>query len=329
MITTSDGGYIMVGETLYTDTNFTVHHGSFMDADIGVLKLDSLGKKVWSQTIGGTGDERCWAVVAGSNNSCYIIGSTPSDDFDCTGNHGGTSGSSDVYLARLDMNGDLLWHKDLWGTGDDGGKCGWQDGNGGVIIGGSTNSHDGEVTHYVGGVLVLDVDSSGNIAWNSSYGNASNESPNAICKAMDGSIWIAGESGPKGGQIDTAYGNTDAWFVHTDNAGNFINAKVLGSRQQDEGYMIYPLSNGNIIAGGYYDTAGGAFPIISWGSGDAFIAIFAPWPENVQQINATHDPFRIYPNPANQFVNVENLQKNNYYLTVSDVFGRTVYTTNH
>ena len=165
-----------------------------------------------------------------------------------------------------------------------------------------------------------------------SYGNGGAESPNAICKATDGSIWIGGVSGTKGGEIDTAYGNTDAWFVHTDGVGNFLNAKVLGGSGQDRGLMIYPLSNDNIIAGGYYSKNDGAFSALeSYSSvlaADAFLVVFAPWPESVQQINALNTTVKIYPNPATEFVTLEALQKDNYNILITDVLGRTVYRTN-
>src|SRR6185437_7430682 len=55
MIATNDGGYIIVGEVFYTDTNFTKHYGDLMSSDIGVVKVDSVGNKMWCKVIGGTG----------------------------------------------------------------------------------------------------------------------------------------------------------------------------------------------------------------------------------------------------------------------------------
>jgi len=332
MIATDDGGYIMAGETNYTDVDFPIHYGSFTNADIAVLKVDSSGNIVWSKVIGGTGDERCWAVVNGPNNGCYIIGNTPSNDNDCTGNHGGSSGSIDMYVARLDNNGSILWHHDLGGTGDDGGDGGYPDGNGGIIITGSSGSNDGDVTHQinVGGynIWVVDLDSNNNIIWNNCYGGGGQEFSTSVFKATDGTIWIAGQSQIKGGQVDTAYGSIDAWFVHIDNTGNFLSAKVLGSIGQDEGQMIYPLSNNNIIAGGYYESAGGAFSNITYYSGsDAFLTVFGPWPESVQQINAINDAVSIYPNPTNNILSVEAKERDNYTVNVTDILGRTIYTT--
>jgi hypothetical protein len=111
MTATDDGGYLMAGASYYTDTNVSIHYGSFMDADIFVLKVDSIGNKVWGKVIGGTGDESVWSIIPAPADGCYLVGETTSSDFDCTGNHGGT----DVYLARLDCKGNILWHNDLGG----------------------------------------------------------------------------------------------------------------------------------------------------------------------------------------------------------------------
>ena len=170
-----------------------------------------------------------------------------------------------------------------------------------------------------GGIVVLDIDTSGNILWQNSYGNDGSESPNAICKATDGSIWIAAETETKGSEIDTAYGNTDAWFVHIDNGGNFLNAKVLGSSKQDKGFMIYPLSDGNVFAGGYFDDSDGTFPKIFYGGDDAFLTIFAPWPELVRQINSFNNGLKIYPNPANEVVHIDGVQEGASYRLLSVV----------
>ena len=149
IIATSDGGYIMTGAFLYADTNFTIHYGSWMNADIGIMKLDSQGNKLWSTALGGNSDDVPTKVVEGYNQSCFVLGRTRSDDFDCTGNHGDSSGSWDGYTARLDKDGHLLWHRDLGGTGYDFCNYGVPDGKGGVIVGATSGSHDGDETHQI------------------------------------------------------------------------------------------------------------------------------------------------------------------------------------
>jgi len=333
MVATDDGGYLMSGQCYYVDTNTTTHYGSSMSADIWILKLDSLGNKVWSRVIGGSEQENVFSIILAPDGGCYIAGTTQSSDYDCTGYHGG---GQDLYLARLDSNGNLLWHRDLGGSGLDG-NWGWgtSDGNGGVLIACGSTSTDGDEHHHIGGYdyWALDVDSNSNILWENCYGGpAGNESATAICKAADGSIWINGISGTPSGEVDTMYGLSGAWVVHTDSAGNFLSGKVLGGEGTNWGQMIYPLTGGLVIAGGYYTIAGGLFSsLMAYGSfptSDAFICVLAPWPESVQQINTTNSSVKIYPNPATDEVQVSVTSLVNEYCTISinNLVGNQIYS---
>jgi len=332
MMATSDGGYILLGEVYYTNVDFPIHYGSSMNANFSVLKIDSSGNKVWSKVIGGTGDQIASSVVSAPNGGCYIVGTTTSNDYDCTGNHG----NSDAYLARLDSNGNILWHNDLGGSGYDagGGTYAYADRKGGIIIATSSGSNDGDVSHQIdiGGhdIWLIEVDSNNAILWNNCYGGGGYEYPNSVCKSTDGSIWVAGESENKGGEIDTAYGRDDAWFVHTDSIGNLINAIVLGSDLWDRGMMVYPLSNGNVIAGGFYDTSGGAFSSIitydSYPNSNAFLAIFSPITMGVAQI-INNNTIEVYPNPTNKQINIKIPHQidENFSVEISNIIGKIVY----
>ena len=313
MIQTNDGGYLMMGEVNYTDTDVLIHYGSWMDPDLWILKVDSNGNKLWSKVIGGTGYESGGKLVLAPDNGCYVVGGTGSNDYNCTGSHGG----GEVYLARLDSNGNIIWHKDMGGSGEDVGIWACENGKGGVIIAAESRSNDGDVhnNHGNSDFWAIEVDSSGNILWDNCYGGSADEIPHTICKATDGSIWLGGESCCKSGEVDTNYTimNHDAWFVHADSAGNFLSAKVLGSTSVNCGYLVHPLSTGGIIAGGYYGAHEGSFSTAAYyGDADAFLVSFAPWTVSVEQLPATTDIF-INPNPATDFFQFQNLEKGLQY----------------
>ncbi len=327
MIATSDGGYIMVGDVYYTDTNFTVHNSGSLNADIGVIKLDSLGNKEWSKAIGGSGDDNGNKVVAGIN-CYYIVGNTLSYDSDCTGKHL----NYDAYLAKLDKGGNIIWHHDLGGDGADDGRYACADGKGGIIIAATSSSSDGDVLHHINAgadnIWAVAVDSNNNIVWSNCYGGGGGEYPNSICMATDGSIWIAGVSYNKGGEVDTAYGNEDAWIVHTDSEGNYLNAKVLGSSKRDKSYMICPLSNGEVIAGGYYDDSNGLFSnsLYYGGFDDGFLAVFAPETQTkVSQLTNTENGINVFPNPAKDELRIMVTPGVSGKITITNTLGQIVY----
>ena len=119
---------------------------------------------------------------------------------------------------------------------------------------------------------------------------------------------MVGQSSIQGGEVDTAYGNTDAWIVHADSVGHFVNAKVLGSSKQDEGNMIYPVSDGTILVGGYYTDSDGVFSSIesycSIPYVEAFIAILGPQNQTGTAIIGQEPSTFIFPNPAHTAVSI-------------------------
>src|SRR5690349_3634454 len=56
---TSDGGYIIGGQTASNDGNVTGNHG---DEDFWIVKLNKNGSIKWQKALGGLGDESAFSV---------------------------------------------------------------------------------------------------------------------------------------------------------------------------------------------------------------------------------------------------------------------------
>jgi TolB-like protein len=83
---TEDGGFIMAGQT----SSFGA--GNW---DAWLVKTDSLGDTLWTQTVGDTGDDRCYSVQKTSDRGYIVAGSTGS-----TG-----AGGFDAWLVKTDSVG--------------------------------------------------------------------------------------------------------------------------------------------------------------------------------------------------------------------------------
>jgi hypothetical protein len=330
MIETDDGGYIFFGSAYGGDGDIGFHYGSPGTRDFWVLKVDANGDKVWSKVYGGTSEDIGGVVVSAPGGGCYIVGSTNSTDFECAGNHGGT----DVCVARMDNTGNIIWRRMLGGSGFDGGGesegcAAIEDGKGGLLIATISGSNDGDVSHQINypgsNIWVINIDSSNNIVWDNCYGGGGAEWPNSVCGAGDGSLWIAGVSRNVGVQINHAYGNKDAVVLHIDSIGNFLNAKVLGSSGIDCGYLVYPLSDGNVLAGGYYGAGNGVFPnVFNGGVIDAFLVKYSNWANEIQPLSISSKVI-VFPNPANESVNIKAIDNSLCRITVYDILGRMMY----
>jgi hypothetical protein len=118
---TSDGGYIIVGET-----------SSFGEGrcDVYLVKTDSNGNIVWSKTYGGGWEDVGFCVQQTSDGGYIIVGYTWSFG----------EGRCDVYLVKTDAYGNMQWSKTYGGKEDDWGHCVRQTSDGGYIIVGATKS---------------------------------------------------------------------------------------------------------------------------------------------------------------------------------------------
>jgi hypothetical protein len=136
---TSEGGYIIGGQTTSTDGQVTGNHGN---TDVWVVKIDTSGNLEWQKCLGGSLNDMGFNIRQIAGNSYILAGSTLSNDMQVTGNHGG----NDVWIVKLDATGNLLWQECLGGSADDYGYVIQKAVIGGFIVGGTSNSNDGQVS---------------------------------------------------------------------------------------------------------------------------------------------------------------------------------------
>jgi len=119
---TPDGGYIAVGETW----SFSAGR-----SDIYIIRADSLGNLIWHKSYGDTHYDYASSIKP-TRDGGYIIGGT-------TWSFG--AGLYDVYLLKIDANGDTAWTMTCGGPGND--ACFEADTilGGGYIAGGWTDSY--------------------------------------------------------------------------------------------------------------------------------------------------------------------------------------------
>jgi len=155
---TSDGGYIITGDTESNDGDVSGNHGS---DDYWVVKLDSKGGIQWKKCLGGTSDEWAFVVQQTFDNGYIIAGLAKSNDGDVSGNHG----LNDYWVVKLNSKGGIQWQKCLGGSGYEGAFGVQQTTDDGYVVAGFTNSNDGDVSgnHGKEDYWVVKLDRDGNI----------------------------------------------------------------------------------------------------------------------------------------------------------------------
>ncbi len=171
---TSDGGFIAAGES------YSFGESVVLSSDLFLVKLDSDGKALWSETIGASGNEYARSVKQTSDGG-YIV----------TGESSGYSyGSYDFLVVKLDSNGIVIWCKSVGGASNDYARSIAQTDDGGYVIAGLTYSYPG----YEGDVFVVNLDSDGNAIWCKTIGGKKFDMARSIQQTSDGGYVVAGST---------------------------------------------------------------------------------------------------------------------------------------
>jgi hypothetical protein len=118
---TPDSGYIIAG--------WTYSFGAG-DADVYLIRIDSLGDTIWTTAVGGQFNDVGFSVRQTFDSKFIVVGWTNSFG----------SGARDVYLARVNESGSTLWTKTFGGINNDVGNSFIQALDGGFAIVGYTYS---------------------------------------------------------------------------------------------------------------------------------------------------------------------------------------------
>lgn len=242
---TSDGGYIIVGNTYSTDGHVTNNHGK---SDWWVIKTDSEGNIEWQKTYGGSEDEWAHSVIQTSDGGYAIAGFTDSYDGDVTGKHYG----SDAWVVKIDANGTIEWQKCYGGDSNDGVNDIKQTNDGGYILACISNSDNGDLTLNRGynDIWIVKTDAQGTIQWQKSYGGSMFDEVSSICQTFDGGYVFASDTYSTNGNIVGNHGSYDIWIVKLNPSGDIIWSKCLGGKWEEYASEIHQTSeSGYIVAG--------------------------------------------------------------------------------
>ena len=248
---TNDGGYIVAGYTKSNDGDVTGNHGG---SDIWIVKLNEAGTIQWQKCLGGSFYEYVSSIQQTTDGGYILAGETMSKDGDVIGYY---EGFSDGWIVKLDYLGDIQWQKCIGGSRDDNANSIWHTNDGGYIIGGETNSNDGELSGYHGeeyyglhDIWILKLDSYGIIQWQKCLGGTGLDKANSIQQISDGSYIVAGFTESNNGDVTGNHGGSDFWIIKFDETGNVQWQKCFGGSLLDCPHSIQQSSDGGYIIGG-------------------------------------------------------------------------------
>jgi hypothetical protein len=226
LIQTSDGGYAIAGTT----TSFGP-----VGADVYLVKLDAHGNLQWTKTIGGPESDGGTSLIQTSDGGYAIAGNSYSF----------VAGGYDVYIVKLDANGNLQWTKTIDGPNYEEGRSLIQTSDGGYAIAGYTNSFGaGEADVYV-----VKLDANGNLQWTKTIGGKNDDEGFSLIQTADGGYAITGYT--TAGYIEySGAGESDVYVVKLDAHGNLQWTKTIRGKGWDVGRSLIQTSDGGYVIAG-------------------------------------------------------------------------------
>jgi hypothetical protein len=130
----------------------------------------------WRTTFGGAQDDLAKSIIQSDDGNLILVGQTKS--------YG--AGNFDIYIIKVDTDGNLIWNNTYGTAQDDGANAVTQATDGGYVIAGYTTSETGLSSAYM-----IKTNSQGQLLWNYTYPGLAF---NSISLANDGGYILAAKS---------------------------------------------------------------------------------------------------------------------------------------
>ena len=171
-------GIVQLEDSSYAITGSSSSWGESSQAFL--LKIDTAGNYLWSQSFGGAESEAGKRVLYNADLGFYIAGFSNSFG----------SGDFDAYLVKTDLNGNKLWEKTY------GKPSNWERINDAIWTKDSTILMVGEVqatNSAASDILIIHADKNGDTLWTKTFVSIGEDRANTIISVQDSLFMIGGE----------------------------------------------------------------------------------------------------------------------------------------
>jgi len=265
--------------------------------DMFISKLDSNGNFVWAKSIGGALNDYCESVICDTLGNIFTTGFFyGTTDFDPGSGVVNlvSAGYADMFVSKLDINGNLVWVKQISGNHSVNGYAVKIDSDGDIYTAGRfLNTVDFDpgtavVTLTSFGswdVFVCKLDTAGNFIWAKKMGGASSEILYSMTLDGNGNIYSTGvfndtaDFNPSNGVENLiSKGISDVFISKLDSNGDFVWAKSIGGNSYDYSASVAVDDYGDVYTTGIFyntvdfDPGTGMYNLTSMGNYDIFIS---------------------------------------------------------
>ena len=180
---------------------------------------------------GGEENEACEAVVEAADGGFFLGGFTISFG----------QGQADMYLVRIDANGDTLWTRTFGGEENDYCMSMERTADGGLILAGSAFSFNSANRD----IYLVKTDSLGNLQWQRCIEIAHPNYCNSIKTLDDGGFILCGTT-----HLYDDSEVSDIFLLRLDSSGDTLWTRTYGGESWDEGKAVFPSFDGGFLVAG-------------------------------------------------------------------------------
>lgn len=184
--TTDNNGNVIIsgyfyGPTLDCGATILTNSGPSITPDMFIVKYDSSGNVLWAKSAGGISYEFGSSCATDAVGNIIVTGTFSSNNITFGTTVLSNTGFSDVYIVKLDPQGNELWAKSEGGTGGDEAMSCTTDLYGNIFVTGNFNSPTitvGTTVLYHANdldIFIIKYDSIGNFIWANSVGDIFDE----------------------------------------------------------------------------------------------------------------------------------------------------------
>ena len=274
--------------------------------DAYFLKLDLNGNYMWAQCYGGSSSDWSRNVAFDSNDNIYLIGyfsGTSDFNFSSATNNLTSNGAADVFILKLDPNGNFIWVKKIGGTTNDDFINIEIDTQNNIYYGGgyytsSTIDMDpGAGTFTLNatpnnwGIALGKLDANGNFLWAVNIATSGQNVGFMKLNTLSNQIFLVGSFNSSldidpGASVNNIVSNgaDDIFLLSLNSSGNYVWSTSFGGAGVDNLNSYHPLnfdSNGRILLTGSFTQTVDFDPGISnnlftsSGLKDIFLTVFS------------------------------------------------------
>jgi hypothetical protein len=236
---TDDNGYLIGG--------YTESFGAGLK-DIYLIKTDSNGDTLWTQTYGGSNYEEVFAVNQTNDGGYFAAGYTESDTIIQNAKEmlpKKEKGKSRMFLMKTDASGDTAWTKTYGNSNFDIAYSAQQTNDDGYILAGVTENDDERGYDF----YLVKTDSNGDTLWTRTYGGSGMDQARAVRQTNDGGYIVTGKT-------NSFNEDMDVYVVRTNSTGDTLWTKTFGDKDIDNSYSVKETSDNGYIISGYTAKSG-------------------------------------------------------------------------